>query len=78
MQGRTVVAISCWLVALLLAGPAPPAIAEEATDYRAIIATALDHPFITDADVEMYYGDTRGLVTCRGGPVLVRYPGITG
>ncbi|MBM3956654.1 MAG: right-handed parallel beta-helix repeat-containing protein [Gemmatimonadetes bacterium] len=56
--------------------PGHPAVGAEAVRYRDIITTAFQHPFITDAVVDMYFSDERGRVTCDGRPTLIRYPAI--
>ncbi len=48
----------------------------EQTQWRDVIASAFLHPFLTDADIEMYFDDTHARVMCQGGAVLIRYPGI--
>ncbi len=45
---------------------------------RDALATAFMHPMVTDADLEAYFSDTHCVLLCDGGPVLVRYPGISG
>ena len=44
--------------------------------YRDVIATCFRRPFLTDADMRIYFTDTRGRVATDGGPVLFSYPGI--
>ena len=44
--------------------------------YRDVIATCFRRPFLTDADMRIYFTDTRGRVAADGGPVLFGYPGI--
>ena len=65
------------LLALGTALSAPQTVSAETAEHRDIIATAFDHPFITDAELEMYRSNTRGRVTCDTGFVLFRYPGIS-
>lgn len=45
---------------------------------RDVIATMFDYPVMTDAEVEVYFTETKARITSEGGPVLFRYPGITG
>lgn len=48
------------------------------TPVRDALETAFRHPLVTDADVGAWFSDTHCIVACDGGPILVRYPGITG
>ena len=44
--------------------------------YRDVIETCFRRPFLTDADMRIYFTDTRGRVATDGRPVLFNYPGI--
>ena len=44
--------------------------------YRNVIATFFQGPFLTDADVRIYFTNTRGRITAAGGPMFFHYPGL--
>ena len=44
--------------------------------YRDVIATCFHRPFLTDADLRIYFTNTRGRISTAGGAVSFHYPGI--
>jgi poly(beta-D-mannuronate) lyase len=60
---------------VLMATALPVAAAAPARDA---LETAFRHPLVTDADLDAWFSDTHCVLVCDGGPVLIRYPGITG
>ncbi len=50
--------------------------ADDRGDVRDVLATAFNHPFLTDTEVVAYRCDTRAVVRGPGGPTLFRYPAI--
>ena len=82
MRERRLVGLIAALAAGCTLGSGPVAAAEVGLiklgdrTYRDVIATCLQRPFLTDADMRSYVTDTRGRVATDGGPVLFSYPGI--
>ena len=77
------VCLVSFLLAVLCAGAylvPQPTLAETAQQPRKrdVLASAFTYPFLTDAEIDVRFDDTRGRIVCRGGPVLFRYPGISG
>ncbi|MDP6359692.1 MAG: hypothetical protein QF473_31515, partial [Planctomycetota bacterium] len=44
--------------------------------YRDVIATCFHRPFLTDADLRIYFTNKRGRISTAGGAVSFYYPGI--
>ncbi len=44
--------------------------------YRDVISTCFQRPFLTDADMQIYFTDTRGRVATDGSPAMFSCPGI--
>ena len=83
MRERTLVGLVAalaagWLLGLGLGVPAAETgfVEVGGRTYRDVIATCFRRPFLTDADMRIYFADTRGRVAAAGGPVLFSYPGI--
>lgn len=66
------------LACLLLAALCAVICSADQPRWRDVLAGAFTYPFMTDAEIEISFDDTRGRVSSEGGPTLFRYPGISG